>query len=195
MFCSKVNKIYIKLIFNIDLQVKNLNNMTEEVWKPILGYENIYEVSNFGNVRSNRLSGRILKPANNGGGYLQVVLCDGSGGMKHKQCHRLTALSFISNPNNYTDIDHIDAVKTNNRVENLRWVTKSMNTILRKPMKRKYDLPRGVYKSGNKFVARMQIDGKNKHLGTFETPEQASICFEAKRKQKLNEDGLYNNLN
>ena len=62
-------------------------------------------------------------------------------------------------------------------------------------MKRKYDLLRGVYKIKNKFVTKIKIDGKYKYLGIFDTPEEASICYEARRKQNLNSLGVFNNLN
>ena len=163
-----------------------------EIWKPIEGYENKYEVSNFGNVKRIK-SGRILKPNAVSEGYLRVCLCDGR--WKHKLCHRLVGKAFIENPNNYPQIDHIDADKINNRVENLRWVTNSMNCLLKKPMKRESGLLRGVTKSGNKFLAKIKIDGKYKYLGTFDTPEEASIVYEDRRKQNINSQGVFNNLN
>lgn len=84
--------------------------MSKEIWKEVLGYEGLYEVSNYGKVRSkNRYvdckkykafkKGVLLKPRKDKGGYLTVYL---SRGNKHKQffVHRLVAMSFIENSNN-----------------------------------------------------------------------------------------------
>ena len=107
-----------------------------EVWKDIQGYEGLYQVSNFGRVKSLGRnvkkpllkSGycwqeeRILKPYKNRKGYLNVRLCKDSR-TKDFQIHRLVAIAFIPNPENKPQIDHINADKTNNTVNNLRWVT------------------------------------------------------------------------
>ena len=180
--------------------------MTEnnvEIWKQIEGYENKYDVSNLGNVRTsyeaveltNVKRGRIIKQYISTNGYLRICLCL-EGKVKSFATHRLVAKSFIENPNNYSEVDHINCIKTNNCVENLRWVSHSLNNLLRKPMKRIYDLPRGVYASGNnRYKANIKIDGKEKHLGVFDTPEEASVVYETKRKQILNEQGIFEDLN
>lgn len=102
-----------------------INN--KEVWRDIKNYEGLYEVSNFGNVRSLKF-GKIkyLKPANNGFGYYHVILCK-NGQKKYFKVHRLVANAFIENPNGYNEINHIDEDKTNNKVENLEWCTHKYN--------------------------------------------------------------------
>lgn len=96
-----------------------------EIWKTISGYEGIYEVSNLGRVRSlNRydLLGRfrpgvVLKPQFDGkNNYLHVNL---NG--KSVNVHRLVAKTFIDNPHNYKEVNHIDEDKTNNCASNLEW--------------------------------------------------------------------------
>lgn len=97
--------------------------MKEEIWKDIPGYEGEYKVSNMGNVYSiikHRLSSLIL---NKTLGYLFVNLHG-----KNYRVHRLVALTFIPNPENKPYIDHINTIKTDNRVENLRWCTPMENT-------------------------------------------------------------------
>lgn len=104
-----------------------------EVWKDIDGYEGKYKISNLGRVKSlvfsNRqstfLKERILKPQKNKK-YLQVSLCKNNK-IKIINIHRLVALTFIPNPNNLPQINHIDGNKLNNIVENLEWCTCSQN--------------------------------------------------------------------
>lgn len=97
-----------------------------EQWLPIDGYED-YEVSNFGRVKS--LKGkeeRILKPLNAKDGYQQLLLSK-DGKPKTFKVHRLVAMAFIPNPNNYAEVNHIDEVKTNNHVDNLEWCNRKYN--------------------------------------------------------------------
>jgi len=101
------------------------NNPMEE-WRPIVDYPE-YEVSNAGNVRRN---GRVLKPSSDSDGYLIVSPCKNNI-QTTKKVHRLIAIAFIPNPNNKPQIDHINRIKTDNRVENLRWATYSENNINR----------------------------------------------------------------
>lgn len=108
-----------------------------EIWKPIKGYEGLYEVSNLGNVRSldkhvmygNRyclLKGKPMKPFHNLYGYLKINLHKNGQG-KHYFIHRLVSEAFIPNPNNLPCIDHINTIRDDNRVENLRWCTRKEN--------------------------------------------------------------------
>lgn len=109
-----------------------------EIFKEINGYEGYYEVSNFGNVRSiertvNGFKGvrimksRILSPGKQKSGYLYVTLSKDNS-QKTFRIHRLVAETFISNPNNYSDVDHIDENKENNYAENLQWLSHSNNS-------------------------------------------------------------------
>ncbi|CAL5971441.1 HNH_endonuclease [Hexamita inflata] len=95
-----------------------------EEYRDIDDFEN-YEVSNLGQIR-NKKTGRILKPSDIGKGYLQVCLYQNNI-RKFYFIHQLVAQSFLENPNNYSDVDHINGSPTNNNVQNLRWVSKSDN--------------------------------------------------------------------
>ena len=96
----------------------------QEIWKPIPYYENLYEVSNLGNVKSLR-NKIILKPFLTRG-YFSVNLSK-DGICKTFLIHRLVALAFIPNPNNYKEVNHKDEIKTNNNVDNLEWCTREYN--------------------------------------------------------------------
>lgn len=106
--------------------------MTEE-WKGIKGYENKYQISNLGRVRSldridsrgERRKGKILKGRRNKYGYMKVALYDKIP--KEKFIHRLVAEAFIDNPCNHPIINHKDEDKSNNNVLNLEWCSCSYN--------------------------------------------------------------------
>ena len=94
-----------------------------EQWKVIEGFD-LYEISNTGKIRNKK--GKILKPFDNGKGYLKFTLKQ-DGRRKSKYIHRLVASAFIPNPDNKPFINHIDNDPTNNCSENLEWCTHQEN--------------------------------------------------------------------
>ena len=104
--------------------------MEEEIWKPIKDFEGYYEVSSLGRVKSLNYRGtgkeKVLKNIEEYKGYLIVNLTK-NGKQKSFYVHRLVAEAFIPNPDNLPCIDHINTIKNDNRVENLRWVTYKEN--------------------------------------------------------------------
>ena len=137
-----------------------------EEWKDIKGYEGLYMVSNEGRVKSverkvwnsgkqcyKTIKERILKPGNNGEGYLIVNLCK-EGNQKFYTVHRLVAQSFLPNPDNLPQINHVDENKKNNCVDNLEWCTN------------KYNINHGtrtdrMAKTRSKPVLGISLDGKS----------------------------------
>lgn len=106
----------------------------EEIWKDIQGFEGYYQVSNLGRVKSlersiNTYFGKrlkkekIKKPQTHNQGYLIVWLPI----VGTKLIHRLVAKEFIPNPKNLEFVNHKNGIKTDNRVENLEWVTRQEN--------------------------------------------------------------------
>lgn len=136
-----------------------------EQWKTIYLYPS-YMISNYGQVM-NQFTGKILKPVKMKNGYLTVNLYDKRG--QHKNCyiHRLVAKAFIENKNRYTEINHIDEDKENNRASNLEWCSRSYNINYGKA-----NLNRQLCE-GHKVVA---IKLKSKEIFSFNSVK--SMCRE-----------------
>ena len=117
--------------------------MKNEIWKPIKGFENIYEVSNLGRVESlarsikamygkathyseQKVKERILKPSFSTYGYAYVTLSK-NGKSKTTLVHRLVAEAFLDNPDNLPCVNHKDENPRNDTVENLEWCTYTYN--------------------------------------------------------------------
>lgn len=99
-----------------------------EEWRDVQGTNGQYKVSSLGRVSSvRRGTSRILKPSQDGCGYKQLIIYVGDARTPVK-VHRLVAEAFIDNPNGKRCVNHINGVKTDNRVENLEWCTSSENT-------------------------------------------------------------------
>lgn len=103
-----------------------------EIWKDIKNFENKYQVSNKGKIRSlnyhNEKRIKILKPYKDIWGYLRIDLCK-NGIKKHYKISRLVAQEFLKKIENKNQINHKDGNKENNLVENLEWCSPSENCI------------------------------------------------------------------
>lgn len=102
--------------------------MKKEYWKPVVGYEGHYQVSNFGRVKSIKFGKEIIlkQHINIKGGYYYVCLLK-NGKHKNYYVHRLVAQAFIPNPDNLPEVNHKDECKTNNVVSNLEWCDRKYN--------------------------------------------------------------------
>lgn len=122
----------------------------EEIWKDIKGYEGLYQVSNFGRIKSikrKNTKGGIRKLNVDKYGYNYIILYNYDI-IKTLKVHRLVAKAFIPNPNNLPQINHKDKNRKNNRVDNLEWcdVTYNIQYSHAKPIIQ-YDI-------NNKFIKR-----------------------------------------
>lgn len=157
----------------------------EEIWKPINGYEDRYSVSNLGRVKSicridtigRFRKERILKPETTTHGYNRVTLFKNSK-HKHKTVHQLVAEAFLE----YIPcgmelvIDHINNIKTDNRLCNLQIVTQRQNVSRKTGYTSIYT---GVYwhKYKLKWGASIGLNGKTLHLGYYTDEVEASEAY------------------
>lgn len=107
----------------------------EESWKKVVGYEDFYEVSSLGNVRSlDRVTnngtqirkGQVLKQKQRENGYKAVHLSV-NGKTKWINVHRIVAKAFLPNPKGLMEVNHKNEIKSDNRVENLEWCDRAYN--------------------------------------------------------------------
>jgi hypothetical protein len=160
----------------------------EENWKPVVGYEGAYEVSDLGRVRSlarvvmaanrwgsctpRRVGGRVLRGTDNGRGYLCVQLC-GSGYRMPQLVHRLVAEAFVPTCEGKQFVNHKDGVKTNNAAANLEWATRSENML-------------HAHETGLAENAKMAVVGTSVSVGRevwFESQMEAEITLSGTGRQ------------
>lgn len=99
-----------------------------EVWRDIKGYPG-YQISSLGRVWNVKTQ-RMLKPSEMPSGYCQINLVAANGKRKKELVHRLVAINFIDNPEGKPEVNHINHIRNDNRLENLEWVTHGENNTL-----------------------------------------------------------------
>ena len=119
--------------------------MNNEIWKDIRGYEGLYSINNYGVIMSK--TGRIKKTSISNSGYHMVMLFKNC---KHdnRYIHRLVAESFIPNPDNKPQVNHVDEYKSNNHVSNLEWMTAKENVNHGTRTQRSSKRIKAIYPSG-----------------------------------------------
>lgn len=163
------------------------SNVVEEKWKPVVGFEGLYEVSSLGRVRSldkivptgirnNKTcikKGKILKPLKDKG-YLRVCLHPGP---KYLFIHRIVASAFLPNPEGLPMINHKDEDKTNNIIENLEWCDNSYNQLYGSARERSAAtrIKNGTYQNENCKRPVVKIDkNTNKPIKIYESVLKAA---------------------
>ena len=177
-----------------------------EEWRPIEGYEGLYEVSNTGQVRSldkydsmNRfLRGRILRLFTDGLGYLRAQLYSNSK-RKSFLVHRLVAQAFIPNPDNLPQVNHRDENPSNDNVDNLEWCDGKYNVNYGTRIDRIRDirLKNGTYTGLSKEEYRKKRyqekkDKINERRREYYRENREKICerqkeYNHKNREKINE--------
>ena len=160
---------------------------TTEIWKDIEGYEGLYQVSNYGNVKSldraikqkskgeyyiiKGYNGKTLKKSFDSDGYLIVSLCDSKRKRCTKKVHRLVAEAFIPNPENKPYVGHTKTLpngledKTANEVWNLQWMTPHENNTFGTLHERKVDSMKKQYEYGTRkkvWLGKKRIEHSKK---------------------------------
>jgi hypothetical protein len=148
-----------------------------EVWKDVPNYEGIYQVSNYGNVKSlgrvlkNRWgnyfkSERLITPKKNSGGYLWVKLCNGKEDCR--AVHRLVMLCFVGDSN--LIVNHIDSNKENNNLDNLEYCQHRENITHYAKTAKSTSKYMGVSwdSTRKKWSSKIKVNGKTVNLGRFE---------------------------
>lgn len=170
----------------------------EEVWKDVLGYEGLYQVSNRGRVKSldrlvkntkisyRVLKGQIIQPAVSTSGYFQVGMHK-EGKSCHKQVHQLVAIAFLDHtPKKYSlVVDHIDTDKLNNKIENLQIISVRENSSKDKVGYSSAYIGVMWFKNKKKWKAGIKINGKSLHLGYFHNEIEASETYQKRLTEFL----------
>ena len=154
--------------------------MADEIWKEVTLMGKIIMVSSYGRIKG--FKGRLVKLYKSSNGYLVFKYWNGKH-VENKLVHRLVAEAFIPNPDNKTELDHIDTDRTNNRIDNLRWVTRSENCLNPITVERKSRLMKGRVMSDEtrRKMSNSRIGNKNS-LGYKWTEEQKSKLVGRKYK-------------
>ena len=181
---------------------------TIEIWKDIVGWEGLYEVSNLGNIRSadrviagpnpcgRRIKGRLRKTLI-ARGYVSINLLDKKTGRSTRNSvHRFMAEAFIPNPENKPEVNHKNGIKHDNRLENLEWVTRSENSLhawetgLVKKRFRTEEQKQKM-KIASKDRHKNLLGWKNKNKDKMKEMALAASLSQVKKVNQLSKDGTF----
>ena len=160
-----------------------------EIWKSIEGYEGLYQISNMGRIKSLEkiknnqygefvIPAKFMTPKDNGNGYLALGLTKNKSNSTHK-IHRLVAMAFCVNWDKNLQVNHINGIKTDNRIENIELCNNRENCSHKFLSKNKTSKHIGVSicKGTGKWQSHIQLYGKSVGLGRFETEIEAANAY------------------
>lgn len=175
-------------------------NLPNEEWRKVVGFEELYEVSNLGRLRAIKYGPVKKAVCLHSFGYMYC-------GLQGKTFffHRIIAEAFIPNPNNYPQINHINGIRSDNTLSNLEWCTAQQNMqhaikVLKRHgslgghFKKYWDKKRAAGETSSQFVgvswskatnkwnASITISGASKNLGFFNSEQEASDAYQTALK-------------
>ena len=182
--------------------ISDVEVIENEIWKDVIGYEGLYQISNMGRVKSIKdtilrngnlkyvvtiKKERLRKPQMDKNGYLFVTLSKNNI-IKNEPIAKLVAAAFLNHTNNslYLVIDHIDSNRTNNKLENLQIISQRENIAKRQIIKTSKYVGVSFNKKQNKWKAYIKSKGILTHLGWFNDEESAYL----KRQEYLKLNNL-----
>jgi hypothetical protein len=160
---------------------------TVEQWRSVDGHP-AYQVSNLGRVMSTKgRSPRIIKGWVDNSGYRLIDL-DGQSLL----LARLVALAFLPNPEGLPEVDHIDRNPLNNRADNLRWASRTLNNLNRRTWGNCCYRGVTLNKQCCKYMAQIRHHGRLTYLGAYDTPEEAASVFDFHARELRGSDAHLN---
>lgn len=164
-----------------------MENLVEE-WKPIKGHEDNYLVSSHGRIMTTK--GKMCHLSRLPHGYMVKSIKN-----KTYYVHRLVAEAFIPNPDNKLCVDHIDHVRDNNNVDNLRWCSYEENQHNRMPNYRGSSRWKGVSKIKNgKWIVHITVNGRVEHVGTYDNEDMAGRAYNMMAIDVYGDYAVLNNI-
>lgn len=168
----------------------------EEIWKDVPEYNGMYQISNLGNIKSqhyNRMNGqkpgKLLKSTLMKNGYVSLELRMNDTNKRHL-VHRLIAEVFIPNPNNKPNVNHINGIRNDNRIDNLEWCTQSENIL--HAFKRGTKIPTGPKKGTKPWNTGKTLS--TEHKNKLSKAKLGKVSPRRKKVININTNFIYNSL-
>lgn len=172
-----------------------MEKINGEIWKDVENYEGYYMVSNMGRIKSLKCNReKLLKPWDNGRGYVRVELHNGKDERPKKaNVHQLVAIHFLGHTTDGMNsiVDHINGIKNDNRASNLRITSNRENCSYKRDNTSSKHIGVCWAKSKQRWQAQIKIGDKINFLGRYKNEEDAAEAYQSALKV-INETGFLN---